>query len=113
MKKVFSSRDLFLVQRARELLEAARIPCNIHNEYSAGAVGELSFLDTCPELWISDDEWYPRARKILAELEPPMVKPSEWVCHSCHEHNAGSFDMCWQCGADRELQNSMGLHNGN
>ena len=104
MKKVFSSQDRFLVQRARELLEAVGIPCNIHNEYAAGAIGELSFLDTYPELWISDDEWYPRARSILAELELPAAKLNEWVCEICRERNAETFDMCWQCGHDRNTQ---------
>ncbi|WP_449290063.1 DUF7577 domain-containing protein [Oceanisphaera ostreae] len=23
-----------------------------------------------------------------------------WHCSQCGEHNAGSFEICWQCGHD-------------
>ncbi|MCR9202312.1 MAG: hypothetical protein NXI04_27020 [Planctomycetaceae bacterium] len=50
-----------------------------------------------------------QALQILQELEAVSRQADEawgdgdylWVCESCGEHNARTFDQCWSCGADR------------
>lgn len=34
---------------------------------------------------------------------PPPIPPREdWTCSACGEENPGAFELCWQCGNDRE-----------
>lgn len=31
------------------------------------------------------------------------LRSAEWACDKCAEINAGSFELCWNCGAERTL----------
>ena len=53
--KLFSSDDMFLMQSLKSELDALAIPYMIKNEYASGAMGELPWQDTQPELWLIDD----------------------------------------------------------
>lgn len=49
----------------RELLEKEGIACQLRNAQLASALGEIPFTECYPELWVLDDEVYPRARLLL------------------------------------------------
>lgn len=100
MIKVFTSEDRFIVWQIKQLLEEKGIPCFIKNEFAIGAIGDLAPLDTWPEVWITDAEWLPKAQSFIQdfqETEPPFAN---WACNQCGEQNEGSFEICWQCGAE-------------
>ena len=82
------------------MLEDNGIPCFIRNEFAVGGIGELSPMDSDPEVWLVDEEWRPRAEKLLAEMETPdpQSTPKDWICNHCQENNDAGFDICWQCG---------------
>ena len=62
MKYVFTANTMSADQEiVKGLLEEADIPCLIRNEYLSP--GEAPFIS--PELWILNDEDYPRAREIV------------------------------------------------
>ena len=106
MTPVFSAPDLTRVSFARNLLEAAEIPCVIQNEHtrtvgpSIYGYSSTNFLD--PVLCILDDTHLAAAKEVLqAQLETETTSAPDWPCPSCNESNPATFDLCWSCGATR------------
>lgn len=96
MKMVYTHENSLLVGNARNLLEQAGITVIMKNEFTSGGTGELSFLDTWPEIWVLDNADYPRAVRVI-ETALSDNAADDWVCNSCGEHNDPSFQLCWQC----------------
>jgi hypothetical protein len=73
----------------------------VRNDELSTALGEIPFVECYPELWVVDDEVYPRARllldKWLGEQEEPR---GSWQC-ACGELLEGQFETCWKCGNER------------
>ena len=91
-----------MVFQVKQLLDDNGIPCFIKNEFAIGGIGELSPFDALPEVWLTDDEWQPRAEKLIAQLDSENKQGTfSWVCPECQESNEASFEICWQCGAER------------
>jgi hypothetical protein len=84
------------------LFDEARIPCMIRNEHLSMALGELAPSDCSPEIWIMNDEDYPRAKAIVDALRNAKVATHEaWTCPGCGEAIEGQFTSCWNCGSER------------
>lgn len=103
MKHVFTASTMSADQDlVKGLLDQAQIPCMIRNEHLAMALGELAPSDCSPEVWILNDEDYPRAKTIVDALRNAAVKTREpWVCLDCGEAIEGQFTSCWNCGSER------------
>ncbi|HKL27352.1 MAG TPA: DUF2007 domain-containing protein [Desulfuromonadales bacterium] len=88
----------------KELLEREGIHCLIRNDQLFSAMGEIPFLECLPELWIVDNEVYPRARQLLKNWlhEEEQAGKETWRCPRCGERHEGQFGACWQCGELRE-----------
>ena len=67
MKKLhtFSLADRAEAGLLKELLEKEGVACLIRNEQLFAALGEIPFLECSPELWVVDDEVWPRAKSLL------------------------------------------------
>lgn len=100
MKKVFCSENRLRVQQVKDMLDSYCIPCFIKNEYAIGGAGEISPFDAWPEVWLTDDDWFNRATKLIAELESPVTEGTPWICQHCQEENEASFEICWNCGTE-------------
>ena len=88
----------------KNLLEASHIPCEIRNEYAQGGVGELSFVDAWPEVWVAPEDAH-LARQCIASMQLDSAQQnssdnSDWLC-VCGEMNGASFYSCWSCRRDR------------
>jgi hypothetical protein len=104
MKKLhvfgFGERPLALL--LKELLEGEGIACLIRNEELFAAMGEIPFVELYPELWVIDDEVYPRARVLLdGWLKTEELQAEPWVCPGCGEKLEGQFGACWKCGQQK------------
>ena len=89
----------------RELLEHEGIACLVRNENLFSAKGEIPFTECFPELWVIDDEVYPRARLLLKSWrEAGGKKGPTWICPHCGEEHEGQFGACWKCGRHREQE---------
>jgi len=86
----------------KELLEREGIACLIRNEQLFAALGEIPFLECYPELWVVDDEVWPRARLLLDNWLKGAEDAGSWVCPACGETLEGQFGACWKCGKERE-----------
>lgn len=84
-----------------DILEQHGIPCVIKNQYLSGAAAELSPIDIWPEIWVSKDEDYERAKQLIEATLAEESKRSPWQCSNCGEHIEGQFAACWNCGTDR------------
>jgi hypothetical protein len=96
MKRVHIAPTLLDAQLATDALSSLGIVSHIFNANAAGALGELPFMQTQPEIWIDDDAQETRAREVLAGLLNALPR-AEKVCPHCGESNPGNFLSCWQC----------------
>ena len=100
MKLVYTNENRLLVGNAKNLLEAESIDVFLKNEFAQSGIGETSPIDTWPELWVLNDGDYDRAVTILENSLSAESAP-EWVCEKCGETNDASFEVCWNCQAER------------
>jgi hypothetical protein len=95
MKLVFRAASLLQVAHARNVLIIAGIDCDLRNQYSAGALGELPMLETWPQLWV-DEACEAAALRALAAAAASAGVP--WTCRHCGEKLEAQFTNCWRCG---------------
>ncbi|MCH7695262.1 MAG: DUF2007 domain-containing protein [Proteobacteria bacterium] len=101
MKRVYSSEDSMMAGHIKSILEAEGIPCLLKNQILSSAIGELPPHECWPETWVSNDQDYERATKIVTSvLSPAQHSSSPWHC-DCGEEIEGQFTACWQCGHQR------------
>lgn len=87
----------------KEMLQAEGVDCLIRNEELFAAMGEIPFIECLPELWVIDDEVYPRARTLLEAWLRDETEPGPpWTCPGCGEVIEGQFGACWKCDHLRE-----------
>lgn len=99
MKMVYTNENHFLVNNAKNLIEAQAINTFIKNEFAQGAVGEISAFDAWPEVWVVDDFNYERAIEIM-NTSQSSGKGEDWVCIHCSEKNGSAFEICWNCESE-------------
>jgi len=100
LKLVYRHENRLFVGNVKNILEHEGIVTILRNEFASGGVGELSFLDSWPELWVMDDTDYDAARKIIASMSEPKTG-KDWVCPTCNETNDPSFEICWKCQTEK------------
>ncbi|TRY31870.1 DUF2007 domain-containing protein [Aliiglaciecola sp. M165] len=102
MQKIYWHNDRFMVYQIKQLLDDNNIPNFIKNEFAIGAIGELSPMDIMPEVWLTDAEWQPKAKQLIAQFNQQTTSETEpWTCAECGEGNEANFALCWQCGSQR------------
>ncbi len=66
-------------------------------------MGEIPFTECYPELWVVDDEVFPRANSLLQQyLAPESDHLPGWRCRKCGEEVEGQFNACWHCSTPRD-----------
>jgi hypothetical protein len=100
--KVYENFDLSRVGRMQSLLEANGIETFIKNYYSSGALGEIPFVEICPQLFVLQESDVGRAKTLLQADLPDTVQASDWVCPECGIDIEGQFQNCWKCGMHRD-----------
>lgn len=71
------------------------IEVQLQGEALAGALGELPANAIEVTLLVKRQDM-PSAQLILNNYQ--QQNEPAWYCSHCGEHNAGSFETCWQCG---------------
>ena len=72
----------------KNLVEKSFIPCVTRNEYLSVASGESPFTECYPELWILNDEDYPRAKAILdGWLAPSLERLTAGFVHAAKKRS--------------------------
>ncbi len=84
----------------REMLQREGVKCLVRNEELFAGLGEIPFTECYPELWVVDDEVYPRAQSLLRQyMEAAGDDQPAWRCPGCGEKIEGQFNTCWNCGS--------------
>jgi len=105
MKKlhVFNYWDRSQAALIQEILANEGIKCILKNDQLSSAVGEIPFVECCPELWVIDNEVFPRAQIFLKSwLTNDDLVDGPWTCPRCGEHGDAQFGACWACGTLRK-----------
>jgi len=103
LKRVYTAETLVQVVHVQNLLAANGIAAELRNARLAGAVGEIPFLETWPQLWV-DEQQYDRANQVIERnLREPAEPRESWTCPDCGERIEGQFTECWSCGAEDRL----------
>ena len=95
MKRVYQAGTLLEAQLVADTLASLGITNHILNAYAVGAMGELPYSQTSPEVWIEEPAQESRACEVVATLGAPLQ--ADKVCPHCNELNPGNFLSCWQC----------------
>jgi hypothetical protein len=102
MHKVYENFDLSRVGRMQSLLESNGIATFVKNLYSSGALGEIPFVEICPQLYVLQAGDVERALELLQVDLPKANRASDWVCPECGIDIEGQFENCWKCGMHRD-----------
>ncbi len=87
----------------KEILCKEGIDCLLRNEHLFAAMGEIPMTECFPELWVVDEEAFPRAKLLLnGWLKEDKGTTEPWRCPDCGERLEGQFGACWSCGRSRE-----------
>ena len=103
MKKLhtFGLWDRPLAGLLRERLAQEGIACLVRNDDLISVMGEIPLAECYPELWVIDDETWPRARLLLTAWLEEAAQLPPWTCHGCGEVLEGQFNSCWKCGTGK------------
>lgn len=96
-KCLVAGGNLLQAHTWKGLLEAGGIAVELRGEALMGGVGELPVDLQTVELWV-DEQQLDAARQQLEQLE---AQQPQWQCVQCQEFNEASFELCWQCSAER------------
>ncbi len=99
MIKLRRAPNLLIAQHWINLLEQARIPCELHNQYMQGAMGDIP-VDQCgPEVWLEHEADQDIARRLIDGAATASNAPAlRWRCGACEEWLEPQFSTCWKCG---------------
>jgi len=100
MLKIYSAGNITDAYLVQSLLAEADIKTQVLNEYAQGGVGELSFTQAYPELWLINAADATQARDIIDKFEQQEDPVGSRPCPSCGENNPDSFEICWRCQTD-------------
>ncbi len=81
-------------------LEVSGVTVQLQGEALSGALGELPANAVEVTLLVRAQD-LEQARKILESYR--RGAGLAWYCRHCGEHNAGSFETCWQCGHESDI----------
>jgi hypothetical protein len=98
MVKFYAAANLQEAQILSGMLAHAGIESQIFNQHSQGALGEIPFGETYPEIWLADECDLGLAQKLLNVYEQPVDATQERTCGHCGESNPANFSLCWHCG---------------
>lgn len=95
MKLLYTHENKIIVENAKNYLEAHGVETILKNEYASGGMGELSPIETWPELWVTSVN-YDAGKKIIDTLLNTPIGET-WFCSVCGEKNEATFKLCWNC----------------
>ncbi len=98
MKRVYLADNLIDAQLIADTLASLGIINHIFNANAAGAMGELPYSQTSPEVWVENYSLISRAMEVITALSAPIPGPDK-LCPNCGEHNPANFLSCWQCAS--------------
>lgn len=116
MKKLYSIPSATTARLLKSQLDEAGIDNLLEDEFPPAA-GSITPIVSWPSIYITYEEDFERAEKILAEFLLQYNKPStvNWTCVECYVDVPGEFNVCWNCNAAypnyMAIEQQYGAHN--
>ena len=109
MTRVFVAQHPTEAHMVVGLLASRGIGAEVHGESLFSVRGEVPVTPaTLPTVWVLNDTDAESARAILRDRgpssEPGLGAEQPWKCGHCGEMVDPQFDMCWNCGNPRHLE---------
>lgn len=106
MKLLYTGHDRIFIDRIRQALAQADIPCFIRNESLMGqAAGEVPPVVAWPEVFVKDETNFLVAKALMEGLQANVkTNGIAWICPNCSERLEPQFLQCWACQAIPEDQ---------
>ena len=101
MIKVFENFDFSLVGQMQSVLESNGIATFVKNQFGSSVMGEVPFVEVCPQLFILNEKDLSKARTLLDETGPVESSGESWLCSQCQSEIEGQFGQCWNCGMEK------------
>jgi hypothetical protein len=102
MRCLYEAADRFEAQRLVDFLGEQGIPAVILGDFLSGAAGELP-ATIFPAVWLVEDRHWFMAQALLREFrQPRTASQAAWRCPVCGETVEGGFEVCWNCGSQRD-----------
>lgn len=99
MIRVYIAENLADAHLVSNLVRSCGIKTHVFNEFANGAVGELPFTHTWPEVWIENDRDEARALEIIENRGAAVSSDENLSCTECGQNNPANFGICWNCAA--------------
>lgn len=103
MLKIYSAGNITDAYLLQSLMAEVDIKTRILNEYAQGGIGELSFTQAYPELWLVNAADKKQARDIIDKFEQQDDPIDSSPCPNCGESNPSSFEICWRCQTEMPI----------
>ncbi|MBO1519609.1 DUF2007 domain-containing protein [Oceanisphaera pacifica] len=101
--RVYQAANSLEAHAIKGALEVSGIKVQLKGEALAGALGELPANAIEVTLHVRPKD-ITQSQLILTRYQ--QEPRPDWYCSHCGEHNAGSFELCWQCGQDAKVLQS-------
>jgi len=95
--EVYRAADPVEAELLAGLLRSQAIPAQAQENRSGGGIGELPADAIATAIKVRTRD-YDHALAILKTYETRQHE--EWICPTCQERQAVSFEVCWQCGTE-------------
>ncbi len=103
-KKIYSAANAVEAHMIQGLLEQESIGTNLSGESLSTAWGGLQTDFNEVEILV-DEEKYTKALEIISNYEEILKQPAQdgksWQCEECQKVNPDTFEICWNCQANR------------
>jgi len=81
----------------QSLLESHGVPTFLKNQFASSVMGEVPFVEVCPQLYILRDTDLKKARQLLSLDQPDPERAEPWICPDCGLEIEPQFEACWNC----------------
>lgn len=98
MIRIHLAQDIQQASLILHVLEQHDIKVNILNQYAQGALGELPFTQSYPEIWV-EEIFSDKAKRLINNFEKLPLNDNIVYCIRCNEVNPENFETCWSCGS--------------
>ena len=103
-KKIYSAENATEAYLIQGLLEQEYIESSLSGEGLSIAWGGLPTDVNQVEILV-DEEKYAEAVEIISNYEEILKHPAQngksWQCEECNKVNPNTFEICWNCQANR------------
>lgn len=93
--RIYDAANSLEAHTLKGAFEVSGIAVQLRGEALSGALGELP-VNAAEVILLVRSRDLAKAQAILTRYRQGSGR--SWYCRHCGEHNAGSFEFCWQCG---------------